>query len=400
MDVLILVSEQTRKYVHELIAESSHRFEIQTIDSNTVPIQDSKAGKIGGIFRELSYTFSEFKSRYLRSLFVLKRYPNTVLITYDDRMPSLISVLKAAYKLKIPVFLPSILTATPDRRTQTSNVLQEQRMVEKLLVPMTRLLCKNQINNDGRLYYSPMSFLTLLFNGCLPQNPWAKGTQRFISRLGVEAAYIRDMLLNFGVPTERIVVTGLPIYDFMDFSLIGPHSDEQVLLLALPQYAEHGAMGLEGAMPIIRDILQGLKTFEGRVVVSLHPRMIRENYEPEITRFGYECATENVEFWLRRCSIFIAANTSSTIYWALMLGIRTLLLNQTYPKSDLFRHFESLQYIEESPSRELPDFVANPMVNWNKLMLEDQQKLSKELVSDGNCGKRNVEIIHTLLSSP
>ena len=403
LSVLLLISKQTERIVGDLTKDSIHQFEVSNIDGrdkeHDLSSQRESTNQLVNFFREVRFAFSEYRRFRTNARQILSQHQDTVLVTYDDRMPSIIAILDGAHALDIPIFLPSLLTANPDRGTQTANILKPQRFIERLLVRLLGPFLPNQMNQENRLYFDPTTLVVLLWHRTLPTNPWAKGSLALIDCLGVESRLIHDRLIDYGISGQRMRVTGLPIYDFLDFSATPDTSekpDKPVLLLALPQYAEHGAMTIEGALTIIRPLLESLTHYHGKVVVSLHPRMKLEDYEATLSEFPFEYTTGGVNEWLKKCAVFVSTNSSSTIYWALMLGIPTILLNHVYPKSDLFRDFDSLRYVEEDVTRELPDLINTLPDNHDVLIKEDQDKLSKPLVSDGNFGGRNVEILQQL----
>ena len=395
--ILLLTSNQTEEPAQELIADSNHQIEVVNLDKPNKPIAPkSQKSQIANFFAELRFSFGEFRRSYRNAKTILKPYRQTVVVTYDNRMPVVLAVLKAAKSLKLPVFLPSLLIATPSRNVTTANTLRPMRQIEKWLVRLIRRFLPHQISNEGRLYYDPVSLLLLLMKRSLPENPWATGNQRLVDRIGIESIRVRDELLAFGVSSEKMVVTGLPAYDFMDFSVAKTQSSPAILLFALPQYAEHGAMKLVDALTVIRPIFQALTSFDGRVIISLHPRMNLQDYRGIIDEFKFEWTLGGVDEWLKSASMFVATNSSSTIYWALMLGIPTIVLNHTYPKSDAFRDFQSLRYVDDDVSLELPQYLKTHDDQFPQRLAADQEKLSKPLVSDGNCGARNIRIISQL----
>ncbi len=400
LNILLLVSNDTVNEVSPLL-DTEHLFEIQNIQEidSIYTSPKSKDSFLKLLFKEFSNAYRAFKCRYQNAYKLLIERKGAVLITYDDRMTSLLPILKASHKLNMMVFLPALLTTNPDINETTSNTLRKQRLIEKLLAKLVNLFKPTHVNNDKRLFYDAVSYLILLWFNALPKHPWVKGSSKFVNKVGVESYLAKTKMINAGLSESKISLTGLPIYDLMNFSRSKKDFSKPILLCALPQYGEHGAMNVEKALSVIEEIFSSFSSFPGRVIISLHPRMNPEDYLPIIDKFNFEGVVGEVDFWLRKATIFFSAPSSTTIYWALMMGVPTVALNHIFPKSDIFRNFNSITFIENNALIEIPEVIKNLKPNWEKLIKLDQEDLSMSLVTDGHCGLRNMAIINSLKNS-
>ncbi|MGH1427755.1 MAG: hypothetical protein ACRBEE_07435 [Arenicella sp.] len=397
LNVLLLVSNETVKLTSALL-NTRHSFDVINIDNNQPSFLDSQEpnSSITLLFKEFRNAYCAYKSRYQTALNIFKQNQEGVLVTYDDRMTSLLPILKAGFKTGIPIFLPAILTMNPNTSEETSNTLRPIRKIEALVVKCVKLFFPTHVNSSGRLFYDAVTYLTLLWFCSLPKHPWAKGSLKYTNRVGVESQLAYDQLCAAGVDASKLVLTGLPIYDLMDFSKSNDSEQYEVLVCALPQYGEHGAMEVEEALLVIEGILNAFTAFKGKVVISLHPRMDRSVYQPLIDQFGYYCAEEGVEYWIKRANIFFSAASSTTVYWSLMMGVPTVLFNHIPPSSDLFSVFKSIRYINHSVEDEVAKICQQPHAGLNHLLAADQEALSISLVTDGNVGARNARVIDEL----
>lgn len=400
LNVVLLVSEKTVNHVQALL-QTEHDFVVHNLDEGQQAIKkkaDSFALRM--LWREFSGSYRYFKRAYSHAYQVLEEHKeDSVLVTYDDRILSLLPILKASDALSIPVFLPAILTTQPDVSSSTSNTLKPLRKIESVIVFCVRRFLPHHVNHDGRLFYDPIGYLSLLFFRAVPERPWVKGTLRYTSKLGVESMLAHQKLIEAGIDESKLVLTGMPVYDLMDFSKDTMKVKKQVLLCALPQYGEHGAMNVAAAIPIIEEILRAFKAFSGSVIISLHPRMDPDDYRHIIESYGYQCEVGNIDVLLKKATIFFAASSSTTIYSSLIMGIPTVALNHIAPGSNIFRDFVSLTYIEKDASAEIMSVIHHPRLNLVDLIEGDQQLLSSELVTDGQCGERNLQVIQRLLNT-
>ena len=395
LDVTIIASNSTINNLDMLLA-TKHRFSIENIEegrSNCDEVLNQHSAKL--LWIEFKRFYSRFKFLYSKSLQFLADKKDAVLVTYDDRISSLIPILKASHKKGIPVFLPAILTTRPDVTGTTSNTLKPKRKIETVIACIAKCFFPHHINHEGRLFYTPLSYLVLLMFNALPKRPWIKGTLTYTNKLGVESRLAFEKLLESGVHEDKLELTGMPVYDLMDFSR-EDDSVNNMLLCALPQYGEHGAMNVEEAIPIVEEILLALTEFSGKVVISLHPRMSPVTYQPIVEKYGFECVVGNIDSLLKKTSLFVAASSSTTIYSSLIMGIPTIALNHIYPGSNVFRDLESITYIEQDAS-EIVVAIQEPKPDLEELLKKDQQLLSSSLVTDGKCGERNLNVIQSLL---
>ena len=395
LTILLVVSDRTVNKTEELI-NTKHIITVINLEDYEVQYGNffSKSSLLM-LWYELKHSYLKFKNRYKATLKLLSNYNESVLVTYDDCMPSLLPILKASNKLSIPVFLPAILTTQPDITATTSNTLKPKRKIEKYIVWFVQKIFPGHISSDGRLFYNAIDYLVLQWFRSVPLCPWVKGTLIFTTKLGVESRLAYEKLIAAGVDANKLELTGMPVYDLMDFSR--KETNSNILLCALPQYGEHGAMDVNQALPLIEEILLAFKKFSGKVVISLHPRMDPKIYEPIVDKYGFKCVVGDIDQLLKKASLFFAASSSTTIYSALMMGVPTVALNHLRPKSSMFKDFSSIVYIEKNVESEIAVIIEQKyQSNWSDLLKHDQQLLSHDLVSDGKCGKRNLEIIEKL----
>jgi len=395
LNILVLVSNRTVDQMDALL-NTSHQITWFNIETEEPDYAQSKTKfPIILLCQEFKRSYSFFKNRYRVAHKLIADHKDAVLVTYDDRMPSVLPILKACYNLTVPVFLPAILTTQPESNAPTANTLKSKRKIESCITWFAKKIFPHHVNQDGRLFYNPMAYFVLLLFNSVPPRPWVKGTIRYITKLGVESKLAHKKLVAAGADPEKLIITGMPVYDLMDFSR-EDKLEKNTLLCALPQYGEHGAMKVDDALLIVEEILKAFTAFSGDVVISLHPRMDPEIYQPLIEKQGFYCVVGNIDVWLKKATLFFAASSSTTIYSSLIMGIPTVALNHVFPGSNVFRDFKSITYIQNSP-KEIVAVIDQPKAGIDKLIKNDQQLLSSSLVTDGKCGARNLNVIQCLL---
>jgi hypothetical protein len=137
-----------------------------------------------------------------------------------------------------------------------------------------------------------------------------------------------------GAPVEKFVVTGQPMMDAMyearrsggvrralqrQYSL---REGKRLVICAVPHAAEHGLVGWDRHLALTRELFQALAASKADVLLSLHPRSGAENYRALAAEYGLP--SERLSGALPAADIFVASY-SSTVRWALLMGIPTIM---------------------------------------------------------------------------
>lgn len=160
-----------------------------------------------------------FMRRFLRS----RRY--SVVVTNDDRgLYFPLVLLESAMKLGIPTILFPIETfesaesnyaskggATPARFTLFQKAA---RWIVSTAYPASTVL----YHGHRIHFYISRNIIPLLPFPFLTINPWLRGMNQHLTRVAVNSSLQRDECVQFGVPANKIVLTGSPVHDSITLS--------------------------------------------------------------------------------------------------------------------------------------------------------------------------------------
>lgn len=162
----------------------------------------------------------------------------------------------------------------------------------------------------------------------LSANPWVLGGSG--AHVLAPSTHVRDLLIENECNPDAIKITGSPSHDRIYTELLRVKENHQelqsqftlqdkFLLVALPQYKEHGILAEDEHWKEIEFLLRTARRAYGNVVVALHPKMKRSEYEFLQQKYNVRILDKDLKFALSACSGFLST-FSSTVEWALALG--------------------------------------------------------------------------------
>jgi hypothetical protein len=108
-----------------------------------------------------------------------------------------------------------------------------------------------------------------------------------------------------------------------------------LVICAVPHAGEHALVGWDRHMEVSGQLFKALAASGGNVLLSLHPRSKAETYREAAAATGCRILAERLSAALPAADLFVASY-SSTVRWALLMGIPTIM-------ADLLR-FEYAQF--------------------------------------------------------
>lgn len=145
--------------------------------------------------------------------------------------------------------------------------------------------------------------------------------------------------ISLGVRPEKMIITGQCSVDSLYQSsrdamqirnaLISEYKlqeDRLVVICAIPQYYEHGLMSKKKHFELLEQLLSSLASVQVNLVLSLHPRSRREDYQDMARKYGAALANQSLVEFIAGADLFISA-MSSTVRWAILLNIPTIVLD-------------------------------------------------------------------------
>ena len=97
-----------------------------------------------------------------------------------------------------------------------------------------------------------------------------------------------------------------------------------LVICAVPHAAEHGLISWDRHLALTRELFRALAASKADVLLSLHPRSSAETYRGIASDYGLRILTERLSKVLPAADVFVASY-SSTVRWALLMGIPTIM---------------------------------------------------------------------------
>jgi hypothetical protein len=258
------------------------------------------------------------------------------IIIPDDRSTKFLPLLKLANDKNISTFIISH-GLTAGKESLGKSKAKKNRFDADQENLLLKALPTQFIRIDDHLktsFYTPEWMLALSHYKMLPENPWVMGGG--LSSYVIAANHeMKNRLVKNGCRADKIIVTGHPEYDVLFRSVsckkemlstlyskyaIG---NRKIVLIALPQFGEHGMMPWDEHFREMRFLASVLDRLDAEILVSLHPRMDREQYQFLREDFRFVLLEESLSEVLPVADIFLASY-SSTIQWSIMCNILTV----------------------------------------------------------------------------
>lgn len=317
------------------------------------------------------------------------------------------SALKAASRCGIPVLIPHMSYSDPAgaihlRALQGERYKPGPRMQAALRrrIPVWPTQAK-----AGYLFYEACILLALNRFGALSRDPWHLGCG-LSTVLCVDNERTLRRYIDSGVNERKLELTGDTAYDTIHNSFkrkseilrgIQQAHDLQagqpIVIIALPQLAEHGLLDWSSHHVEIEYLLGSLDLLPAEILVSLHPKMEREHYVPYERNHRCRILKERLSVVLPIADLF-CATYSSTVIWSVFCGISTLVFD-FYGFN--YTAFDDLQSVRVVTRREefLP--AAQSGIAKKPDFRNDWASLGREIVFDGRCGRRYAQAIDHLV---
>jgi glycosyltransferase involved in cell wall biosynthesis len=262
-----------------------------------------------------------------------------------------------------------------------------------------------QSQHGALLFFTPVTTIMLARMNMLPPNPWTigGGYSDCVTLIGEED---RDRYIEMGVVPEKLVVTGQPSLDplykascgvsALRATLIkkyGLDADRKLLICAVPQLAEHGVLDWTTHWREIRFLIGALAQTGANVLLSLHPKSQPEQYRFLEGEYGVKILQESLGDVLPTADVF-TATFSSTVRWAVLLGIPTLVFDFYNFNYDIFDHLAGVVKVTDKAllTDTLCRMLADPA--WYEQLQRNQLQAARQIaLFDGQANRRIIDLI-------
>lgn len=257
---------------------------------------------------------------------------------------------------------------------------------------------------EGYFHQEPHVLFSLRKLGGLSNNPWSIGCG-LSDVVCVDSEMTSKRYLGEGVPRDKLRLVGSPEFDVLYRGVESKptlrkhivekyklNSENKIIVIALPQFAEQGVLNWDEHWSEVRYILGQLARLGLSIIVSLHPRVEYEKYIFLEKEFNVRLSVESLKNILPIADAFVAVN-SSTLVWAILCGIKPFILDFYGLDSSEFLKFKSIWALQNRDKiydglvtglREETDFT------------DDWELLSRNRVFDGKVVNRYSELVRDL----
>jgi aromatic ring-cleaving dioxygenase len=207
---------------------------------------------------------------------------------------------------------------------------------------LIRRLKPRQIFNSrfGAMLCYPGDYLVgLWLGGLLTGNMWYQGT-RFVDRVVISGDEEAAVCARAGLPVERVAKIGNPVFEALVERVsqrsqirqqladrFGIDPLKKIVILSVPSLWEHKMISREEQFAVLEQIVSVLKKHDGAVALSLHPRSRADDYRALADRLTIPLLDRPLMDVLVGADAFVASAYSSTMRWALALGLPAVNLD-------------------------------------------------------------------------
>lgn len=334
-------------------------------------------------------------------LLVAKRYiddisPDIIFLNGDRAAVSFEQAfLKIAFQKNIKTIVPytSVISDGVSLRELHYCKHIKKTILDQVVFYFYKNITKT-VKDRTLLFYDAPTTIILSMYGTLSKNPWMIGNGLVdIVCLDTKMSY-EKYKLNIEFP-EKFRVIGDIEYDAI-FNTINEFTknkfskqydikeEDTVVILAVPQLAEHLILSWEDHWKEIEFILNSIEKLNYKVFLSLHPKSDYKNYKYLESKFNCKILEEELKSVLVCADIFIAVN-SSTVLWSVMLGVKTIILNYFNLDISIFSSLLSITYVNDR------DQLSHDVSCMNSRVIDftrDWELLSKNDIFDGKTIER------------
>lgn len=222
-----------------------------------------------------------------------------------------------------------------------------------------------EVEGERYLFYKAGEILALDALGMLPERPWCMGGGDSTA-VAVDGPEVARALASCGVDEYRIETTGHPEFDALHAATAADTLEERraaagiapgppVLVCALPHLGEHGLLPWEEHDREVERLTGILAATGAEILLSLHPKADPARYAALEEHDRVHLARAPLREVLPMADVFVAS-FSSTVRWALMVGVPVVLIDFGWFGYEAYDHYGGL--VKVTDPAELPAVLA------------------------------------------
>jgi len=379
---------------------SIFNFLIKKLSVNLIN-QQLRNTSIFQVLQEKKY-YSYLKAKYF---FILEAFNenkvDVVFVTGDRHLHEEPAILKAAKDSGALIILPYLVNYADHERIIKG---RSENLVSINSFYSWYTKNKKLSNNSYKNYnFYPFYALNALNKfGTLSVNPWVMGSG-LSDLLCLNSSQTFKYYEDFGVQKKKLNLVGDISYDDIHKKYINQNKitefvfkkynlnpNRKLIMISLPQLAEHQIMSWDDHWCEIDFLISSLVKTKNNILISLHPKMNPDDYKFLEKKFNCSIISERLKDVLPASDIFLATY-SSTIVWAILCGIKTIIFDFYDLKYAFYDYLQSITFVDNKLIflESIEELIAKD-VDFKK----DWDILSRSEVFDGNVISRYVKTIY------
>lgn len=254
--------------------------------------------------------------------------------------------------------------------------------------------------------YPSYIFSSAIFRTSAP-DPWVMSSGH-ADVIAVESSFMKEYYEKAGIPNEKMVETGSPSLDYLHKIYFGKANYKEELALrfgldknkpwvlcALPPYQRSVHFKFQSYNHFIEHFIGSFAKFDGvEMIFKFHPRFDTLEIQKLCEKFGVKYISEDTLNLIGVSDLYVAT-VSSTIRWALALGIPTVnfdVYNYNYGDFDSAKNYHIVNSMEDF-NKVFAEIYQNLMIS----KIETRHPLQTSFaVLDGNSHRRILELCSKL----
>lgn len=337
--------------------------------------------------------------------------PISLLVIGDRHLGAELAFLQVAKEYECrSIIVPFAYSGAdmPARLRQDRPLHRLDSRAQKIVKEWIRRKYPKQVYNSpygSMLFYTPAKTIALSKMKMLPDNPWCMGGG-FSDLVAVSGSEDRERYMRMGVPAQKIVITGQPSHDSLyNLSCRVPelvtmlvqkyslNRDKKLVICAVPQLAEHSLLDWDTHWQEIRFLTASLAQTGANVLLSLHPKSEIEQYRFLEQELSVRILQESLREVLPAADLFVAT-FSSTVRWAVLLGIPAVVVDFYGLGYDMYDHLAGIVKVK---NKELLVQILQKVLKdqrYNESLRSEQQKSAQHIARfDGKVNQRIIDLI-------
>lgn len=379
------------------------------------PLTDSSFLAINNVSRSsikqfrLQFFFENlFKKDYMsvKKLFSHLNIKAILLVSDKYYGDGEMALTRLAQEKKIPIHLPTTFYHGPSIAAFKNNlkfVINKHSSWYQKLTFQRLSDPKYGVQTHLKHFFYPAPMLNVLVkHNLLTKNPWYIGAGICDSVL-VDNVTTFQRYVDNGTPKEKIHIVGNPLYDRLYKSYNQAQTlkkkyinkydlnpEKKTVVIAWPELSSQHVISAKDQENENVFLLQSLLKLHVNVLVSLHPKAAKVNYQFLMNAPDVHIINEELIDIIAIADLF-TCTYSSTVVWAVICGIKTVVFDFYDLNYSMYDFLESISIVTNkvSLSNVWIECLDSDTIDFTK----DWQQLSRNEVFDGQTIPRHLRIM-------